>query len=369
MKNRHIVQWAWIGILLLATTAIAMDPPLPKISPAEKRRSVFEGKNVNEIVNFDLTKVALHDVLRDSPLPIVSVKADGEFANRKANEPGRLRDRVTLIPNRKGNFSCTIAMSLTDQHLEYFAKHPGIVDFEICDSEIADVGFAALARLPELRSLRVHTTETIDLAAVAHLAKCIKLQHLSLRGVSLPNDAGKSLAQLPALRSFALTKGELGQEVLAEFAARPRLQRLYLDGVRIPQGSVAAISRMKDLSSLTLTGVRLSDEDFQAIRELPKLESVELVGTNLQNKHLEGWERLTELKWVDLAATQVDIAGLLQLRGNPKLKAMNGDGLNVSDADQRKLANLYGWSFTGFCSCGCADIGPLPGYPKEPRKF
>lgn len=359
MKWQRAMRTIGIGAFLIAAAVVAKEPSQPERALTERLREVFAAPQGDGSVAVDLTKFTLDDVLREAPVVIARVKADGQNAIRIVPQnQARWADRISFHPIKGGGYLCAISAVLTDRHLQILEKHQDIIEFDIRDSDVTDAAFASFAKFPGLRLLSVHSTKALSEAIADNLAKCAKVRWLTLHEATLTGAAGKSLAQLPILSALTITKGELGKDALADLSRKTELRRLELFGVRVPEGSIASIGQLKELRNLALTKVRLANEDFQALRGLTKLEYVNLEGTNLANSNLEGWDKLTELRQVNFSGTHVTGAGLVQLRGNAKLKLMEGDGLNVPWMEQQKLANLYGWYFSGACSCGCLDIGP-----------
>jgi len=331
----------------VAAGATVVSPP-----SATSIRGLFEenvARRAGGPIYIDANRFSLTDVLRESPQPIVRIEASAQTQN------GSHFVRFLLFTK---SAYYEIGEVCTDRHLRAIAQNSSVEKIQLLGSDVTDAGVAALGALPNLKILEVHSTVALTDTAVSGLASCHKLEQVHLDQARLSRDAGRVLAGLPALYALKLSQGELSAEVVGDLGKSPTLKRVEFEAVKFPPGALANLRSLTKLAHLTATNATLNAADWEALRQLTSLSGIVLSGTNLRDEHLAGWEKLTELAYLDVTGTAVTSAGLSQLRKNPKLKSFNGDGLAISEGEQQRLANEYGWCFSGACSCGCLDIAP-----------
>lgn len=244
---------------------------------------------------------------------------------------------------------CKVRSACGDEELAVIARHPSLRSLTVNRGNVTDRGLATISGLRRLTYLEVRTTATLTGRGVRHLARLPDLTGLQLGGIDLGEDDLDFLTQLPRLEHLKLANGPLRGRALDRLARLPGLTSLGLEGVRLESG-------------------------FEPLGHLGALTHLSLLGTTAPDgrggnasldaglKHLAGLKDLEYLEVSDATA-----AGLRQLGKLPRLRRICHAGPNLSDAQAQLLADAFGWTFEGACSCGCLDIGPRQGrQPPEP---
>jgi len=120
-----------------------------------------------------------------------------------------------------------------DTEAEILATLPDVERLVLRQSPLSDAGFSALAGCRSLTDLNVPQA-ACTAAGIASLAKLPNLKSLRLGGPNLTGpDVARAIARLPTLKSLHLIDVAIGDEGLEALAELGTLRNLYLDAAGV----------------------------------------------------------------------------------------------------------------------------------------
>lgn len=210
----------------------------------------------------------------------------------------------------------------TAEALPTLASTKRLQRLELVGTNIGNDALPALAKLPDLKMLRLDSTK-VDDAGLAHFVAFSALHSLDLRENALVTNAGLvQLAKCKTLRSVALQKTNVNKNAVVDFAKSLPDCRIEWDGGIVEARIAADPDRAGAEYALSIGGiVTLKTKDNpefrpQTAKELPK-EPFELMEVRLDTAAAQ------------LAATD---AGMAVFNGCRNVKFLLIQGTSISDA-------------------------------------
>jgi hypothetical protein len=96
--------------------------------------------------------------------------------------------------------------------LEALIKSDNLLKLSIRGCELSNRDYRRIASIPNLQSLAIQMSLTIDKKQIENLALAKHLRHLDLQNCHLPNDTIRSLGHLRKLESLTLSRGSVDAE-------------------------------------------------------------------------------------------------------------------------------------------------------------
>jgi len=239
----------------------------------------------------------------------------------------------------------------------------------------------ALNRCPNVESLTIKENRCLE-GAVVSLDEAAQLKSVTIEEVELSDNTLLTLGSLPNLNKLELSSGTFTQKGLEAIARSTSLKQLVINGATIDGDTLGMLARCPELTHLTLREVQ-SDVGFAGLSELASVEHLDLAGcqlttvdaravsamsrlqsanfsdTGIDNRFLFQLRILERLRSLDVMKTQVSLLGLEFAASRlPSLRLVSHRYSRVRNSDAQSLANRFGWSFQGDCSCGCMDLSP-----------
>lgn len=253
------------------------------------------------------TQVALEAIRREEPNAIAELEKLG-VAIRKGGFTHPTYE-VTLVGKDltpEGAFKPAVLMPLS--------RLVGLHTISTFDIGISDAGLIGLAKLINLRELRLVAEKKIGTRGLETLPKLTGLKVLSLAHAPITDAGLRPLRDMVGLTS--LTLANLG----------------------ITDAGIADLSKLSNLTSLDLAKNKLTDAGIIHLQGLTKLEYLVLEGNQISGKGLADLKALGQLGNLDLSACPVVDAGLEPLGLLPKLRTLKFGGAKISDAGLAHLA-------------------------------
>ena len=207
-----------------------------------------------------------------------------------------------------------------------------------------------VTRLPRLTKL-VLGEAVVSVDFLRHISNNPKLASLTIETAQVRPHAFKNLAPSKALKEFRIEKGEiLG------------LARNRLDGIQ----------RATQLRTLWLHISGLRDDDLAPLANLKHLESLSCEGqfgppALSHCSRIESLQTLTILG-INLKQPSKDLRALV----NPDMKFVRlrqPNDIHYGTIYSQSVANEFGITMAGECSCGCMDVTPVSGQPLPAERF
>jgi hypothetical protein len=215
---------------------------------------------------------------------------------------------------------CKESQDLTAEHFKLIASLKFLKELTLYRCPITDEGLALLADLPHVEKVAFEGAKLTD-DGLKHMAAWNSLKSLTFfHAINKDKFTGAGLTHLKDLPSFesfgcgGSTFTNAGMEAVAKL---PHLKDLR---VWHTYNTDAGTSKLKDATHLRSVWLapqfttRITDESLAHLAEVKSLEEVKITETKLT------WE-----------------AGLKHLKALPKLKKVNLDECDVSEADLAKL--------------------------------
>lgn len=232
-------------------------------------------------------------------------------------------------------------------------------------TKVTGTGFAALARLPDLKILSLHGTNVTDegLAGVAELegleqlllshansvtaegisalAKMHGLKRLMIEGPKLNGDGFAPLAGLTNLRSLVIYgDADLGDAGARHVAHLGKLRQLITPGRGLTERGLFHLAGLRELRVLTLPEAKLSAGVLDRLAELPKLKILKFDAQFVDDEVVDELRALPGLEGLSLAGSRITDKGLAELAGDDRYQYLNLKRTAISDGGLGALADL-----------------------------
>ncbi len=295
---------------------------------------------------------SLDEIFRTAPQPISFLAANSAVKSGASNMVARPEVYLSA-----GNHGFTWLGLAGDEQLQLFGRQKSLRHVVVNNCPVTDDGVRDLAAGRTLNKVEVLSRVKLTDAALAGWDQCGELTELKIGPVEWTAEACKVLAALPKLQRLTIVHGKISAGGLAELGASKSLGLLALQGVDIGDAGLDRLAST-NLSFLEVSACKLRPADVAAIAKLTSLSSLNVCQTNFGDADLTQLIGLEKLAGLSISTTPVTAGGLLALKKMPALRYITYDSLRITDAEARRLADAYGWTFGGACSCGCLDIEP-----------
>jgi Leucine-rich repeat (LRR) protein len=168
-----------------------------------------------------------------------------------------------------------------------------LTDLFLLDAHVDNVAFGQLAKLANLRSLRIRRSPELNDEGVRQVVAFPKLDDIGLLEVAITDKSLAVLAEVGRFRSIDLRgSSQITDAGVAQLCRLKQLKVLRLGGSQITDATLQAIRGFASLGSLTMDDASITDV---GISELPaRLEEIQL--SRCSGVSDEGLQRLGELK-------------------------------------------------------------------------
>lgn len=308
-----------IGHQVLFVSPLARDSSQPKPTQEEMRLMVYcattlkrkdplpadPQAEVKEIANVALASEGVFENVH-----FQSVTADG----LKAMAPALQQVKVLA-------FHGSI---VGDETLRQAATLPGVEVLILRGTGVTDAGLASLAGLPKLRALElddsVYIPNHITGATLGGLAKS-PLERLEIL-VPLSPEGWAAVAKLTQLKSLkAPSSNGMDDQQLASLAGLTELEELIVHHAPLTDAACETIGKFTKLKVLWLSSAKITDAGFAKLAGLTQLETLAIDGTEVSDASLPVLMAFKQLQQLHARDSKVTEAAVKQLKAaNPKLK-------------------------------------------------
>jgi hypothetical protein len=137
-------------------------------------------------------------------------------------------------------------------------------------------GFAALAGLPALTELEIHSA-ALRGDGLKHVGSLRHLKRLKLKGGLVTDDDLRHLAPLMDLESLEIVRSGIDGTGFRHLAGLSKLNRVCLEGPNITGTAISYLARLPALESLMIYGTHLTASDLAGLRAAPRLRQMGLI--------------------------------------------------------------------------------------------
>jgi eukaryotic-like serine/threonine-protein kinase len=226
-----------------------------------------------------------------------------------------------------------------DDILTHLAACTDLQSLDLSETKLRDSDLAGLAKLPNLRTLRLRRVpitdrglkelapltnlEVLDLAntnitgsGFAQLANAAHLRELWLADTLLKEQHLPLLAPFEKLQVLVIggNRHDIGDEGARQIAALASLQRLALRNAKITDASLADLANLANLEELDLTGTRVTDAGIAELEEMPNLRRLVLDGTSITDGAVASLTKIKSLRSLNLTGTRLSAGAFDSLR-------------------------------------------------------
>lgn len=210
-----------------------------------------------------------------------------------------------------------------------------VVEVRLSNLEVTDADIAALAGLPEIRSLDLEGARITD-AGLGRLAGLTRLQALGLTGTRVTDDGLEHLKGMVDLKVLVLSKTAVTGSGLRHLAGATRLEELYLFESGVTDSGLKNVKSFKNLRHLNLWGTSITDAGLVHLAALVRLEHLELIGTAITDAGLVHLRPLVDLYDLNMSETLVTAGAARRLRQSLQdTQIVDGNNQSVDNADLR----------------------------------
>lgn len=163
----------------------------------------------------------------------------------------------------------------------------------------------------------VQTDIPIEDDGLAHLAKLPNLRELRIDRLKIK---GRTLAPLTGLRYLDVNMTRFDDEGMKTLAGMKHLERLLARDTLITDEGLKTLSGLTELRELDLHNTRISDAGLENLRPLTKLRKLNILGATVTDAGLDVLLGMPELEELNIYRTKVTNTGLAKLAALKKLR-------------------------------------------------
>ena len=310
------------------------------------------------------TKIGAKTIDAISKLALTELFIDHTFVGKEIAKlapfaPGIVRFDASMLATYKP----------TDADVEWLAKAPNLIEVGLSNAKVHDKLVLAIAAKPNLKELKLASTEITATGAIPVISKLTRLEEVDLANLPVDDTAGAALLAMPNMRVLRLdgtkitdavmqgsrpgpaivpsqrlielyvSKTKVTDAGLAILDATPKLEALGLGDLGVTDVTLARIVKLRALHTLVLSKAGASPRSLASLGVLTDLGRLYLDDTRADDDTLAAYTRLAELRALHLAGTQISDASL------PILRSFRGlDELTIGDTRLTKaVADLEAW--------------------------
>jgi uncharacterized protein (TIGR02996 family) len=233
---------------------------------------------------------------------------------------------------------------LSDVEVRFLTVLPDLEEVRISEGNITADGLRTLARLPKLRSLRLHQH---PIKSITPLANCHGLETLEVLpyedndnsdGIVLGDKGTVGLERLTGLRRLALMECLVRDQTVRRLAPLRQLRSLHLDCGQLKNESCfTALSGLTVLESLLLNG----EFTESILQHLASIGGLQMLSVNISEGNGDGFRhlgQLTKLHTLALRGAAVTDSSLPHLAPLANLRTLLAQGTSITERGARALA-------------------------------
>lgn len=180
----------------------------------------------------------------------------------------------------------------------------------------SDAGMATLAKLPDLRALKLDGTRSVTIEGWRRIGEMRSLTEIGLRSLACDRATMSTILRLPGLVTLELTDVTgLDDGALAAIAGCSQMRCLELRGMPgLHERAIARIAELTSLEVLFLSGLdALSDDVLAKLQSLKRLRWLSLRSNRVTSDGLRALAGMRDLRRLNLTGEKIGTAGLLHI--------------------------------------------------------
>ncbi|MBC8870646.1 MAG: hypothetical protein H8E44_14580 [Planctomycetes bacterium] len=232
---------------------------------------------------------------------------------------------------------------ITDQLVPRIAKQTPLTSLALRNTMIGDKGISQFTTLTSLKVIDLRLSSQVSDASMHTLAKLSDLRAVRLSGVTKLTDAGiGTLLALPQLTELDLRNcREVTKSGIEALAKKDTLRTLKIGGPEVTDDVLAAVTGMEQLATLSLDNCDITDAGVAGLDRLSLVDLTIYQASNVTDTGLAvlaNYDNLQRLTLRDAFGTKG--TALAKLPHPEKLVALNMSQSGISDAEVVHLAGM-----------------------------
>ncbi|KAL4128899.1 hypothetical protein PRIC2_007879 [Phytophthora ramorum] len=214
-------------------------------------------------------------------------------------------------------------------------------ELELRKCRIMKRGFQFIGRLKHLERLELDETALTDSGLLEICNGAQNLQALSMSNTEISDTGAAGLAKLKELRILRLDTPGITNRALVNLSFLSRLERLDLFGANITDNGIMHLVSLHRLQELTICGGNIGDRGVGLISRLTSLTSLNLSqNRNIRTKSLFYLRSLTGLRCLNLSNTGISALSLRHLSPLKELQSLSVYGCSLSQGHIEVLREI-----------------------------
>lgn len=209
-----------------------------------------------------------------------------------------------------------------------------------------------------MQSIQISDAEIIQLAQAKPANETV--QQLDLGGSRVTAAGFAELAKLSKLRSLKLTGYTGGPSDWAGLAAVVQLEELNASGSSLNDQSLPAVGALVNLKTLNIARTGVTDAGFAALTKLSKLESIDCDSISTTGAGFEaftGKYAKSPLRHVNATNTSFGTSGFVHVGNIPTMEILTANASGASDMSIQDLKGLKNLKTLYLAGNGISDAG------------
>ncbi|KAG1713042.1 hypothetical protein DVH05_000770 [Phytophthora capsici] len=214
--------------------------------------------------------------------------------------------------------------------LQYLTK---LRELELRKCRIMKRGFQFISHLQHLERLELAETALTDFGLMEICNGASNLKALNISNTEISDNGTTGLAKLKELRILRLDAPGITNRALANLSFLSGLERLDLFGASITDNGLMHLVPLHKLQELSICGGNIGDRGVGLISKLTSLTSLNLSqNRNIRTKSLFYLRSLTSLRCLNLSNTGISALSLRHLSPLKELQSLSVYGCSLSQA-------------------------------------
>jgi len=215
--------------------------------------------------------------------------------------------------------------NITTEHLRELKSFGQLKGFQWTDAPLTDDGLLAICELRKLKTLDLlwsggRKAPPLTARGFQGLSQLQQLEQIKLSGPA--DDAMAAIAKLPNVRSVQLWADELTDAGMLQMATLTKLIEFQSASEVITDAGLPGLQKMLRLESLKLDSPKITDAGLSQISGLTKIINLELNSSEITDAGLPSLLPLQKLVNLELQQATLTDQGLQQLAGLKNLKQL-----------------------------------------------
>lgn len=205
---------------------------------------------------------------------------------------------------------------------------------------LVDKDFAMLAKVPNLKKLKLSECDLLTDNVVEYLLRCSKLEALEFERCSLMSEnLASKVAKIKTLKSLNLPCNQNARSLNA--LSKTNIEDLDISGLKFNSLEFDALCSIKKLKNLHMPNIQIESSDYAKLKRLTQLEELDLSSEKLCKSALFRVLATLPVKRIDFHKSDINAFELNMLIDNKNLIAVNLDSCKKVRRIRKEFKRVY----------------------------